>query len=276
MKKAIAIVVASICTPAALLPMCVDAQTPDSWQLSDSWRFNATLYGYLPTIGVKATLPSGVSTDVSVSPSKIIDHLTMGFFGAFEAQKGRWGMFTDVLYMNVGNAPSKTLGFTSGGGPLPVDVTASTSIDLKATIWTLAGSYRVVANAEASLDVLAGARLLDLDMNQNWRLTGNIGPIPLPGRSGSGGISVSEWDAIIGVKGRVAVSADRVWFVPYYFDVGTGGTKLTWQAQGGVGYAFNWGDVVATWRYLDYNNKSGKPLQDLNTNGAQIAFVFRW
>ena len=276
MKRLIAIGGAALCASVALLPTGAGAQTPDPWQLSDSWRFGATLYGYLPTIGLNTTLPSGVSSDVSVSPNKILDHLKMGFFGAAEVQKGRWGAFTDVLYMDVGAAPSKTRTFRLAGGPLPAEVNASTTIDLKATIWTVAGSYRALANPDSTLDVLAGARLLDLKVTQGWQLTGNIGPIPLPGRSGDGKVSVTDWDAIIGVKGRVALDADRTWFVPYYLDVGTGATKLTWQAIGGIGCAFNWGDVVATWRYLDYKNNSGKPLQDMNLSGPLVAFAFHW
>jgi hypothetical protein len=178
--------------------------------------------------------------------------------------------------MDVGGAPSRTRNFRLGPGQLPADVSASTTVALKATIWTLAGSYRAVANPESTLDLLAGARLLDLKVNQGWQLGGNIGPIPLPGRSGSAEVSVSDWDAIIGVKGRFVLGADRTWFVPYYLDVGTGESRLTWQILGGIGYAFNWGDVTATWRYLDYNNKAGKPIQDLNMNGPQIAFVFHW
>ena len=276
MKRMIAIAAATLSAAAGLLPASAAAQTPDSWQLSDSWRFGASLYGYLPTVGLKTTFPNGVSTDISVNINTILDHLKMGFFGAFDVQKGRWGAFTDVLYMNVGGAPTKTRDFILGGGPLPRDVTASGSVDLKATIWTLAGSYRAVANPNATLDVLAGARLLDLQETQTLTLTGNIGPIQLPSRSDSGEISISNWDAIIGVKGRFALGADRTWFVPYYVDVGTGESKLTWQALGGIGYSFKWGDVVATWRYLDYTNKSGKPVQDLNMNGPQIAFVFHW
>ena len=100
--------------------------------------------------------------------------------------------------------------------------------------------------------------------------------ISIPLRSGEGNTSGNNWNGIVGVKGRFALSDDRAWYVPYYLDVGTGDSKLTWQFQGGVGYAFNWGDVVATWRYLDFNNKSGKPIQDLNTNGPQVSFVWRW
>ena len=267
---------ATFLASAALLPVAAGAQTQDSWQLSDSWRFGATLYGYLPTVGLKTSLPNGETANVSVDINTILDHLKMGFFGAAEAQKGRWGAFTDVLYMDVGAAPSKTRSFQLGNGPLPADVTASTNIDMKATIWSLAGSYRFVADPNSTFDVLAGARLLDVKINQGYQLTGNVGPIPLPGRSGNGGISVSDWDAIIGVKGRYAVSADRAWYVPYYVDVGTGESKLTWQIMGGVGHAFSWGDVVATWRYLASKNDPGKPLQELNMNGPQISFVFHW
>ena len=276
MKRRTAFTGMALCASVALLPARAVAQTADTWQLSDSWRFGVSLYGYLPTVGVKAMLPNGATSEVSVDIKTILDHLKMGFFGAAEAQKGRWGAFTDVLYMDVGAAPSKTRSFQLGQGPLPADVSASTSIDLKATIWTLAGSYRFVADPNFTFDVLAGARLLDVKINQGYQLTGNVGPIPLPGRSGSASIHVSDWDAIIGIKGRYAVSSDRAWYVPYYLDVGTGESKLTWQIMGGVGYAFSWGDVIATWRYLDYRNDSGKPLQDLNMNGPQISFVFHW
>jgi hypothetical protein len=277
MMRSVARKAGVLCVSAALSSASALAQTPnDYWQLSDSWRFGATVYGYLPDVGVKATLPNGESTNVTVGIDKILDHLKMAFFGAFEAQKGRWGAFTDVIYMDVGAAPSKTRNFSLGEGPLSADVAARTTMDLKATIWTLGGSYRVVADPQAVLDVLAGARLLDVKIKQGWELTGNIGPIPLPGRSGGGDVSASDWDAIIGIKGRLALSADRRWFVPYYVDVGTGESKLTYQALGGIGYAFSWGDVTATWRYLAFENSSGKPLQKLDTNGPMIAVGLHW
>ena len=182
MKRKIAIVAAVLCASGVVLPTHAVAQKMDPWQLSDDWHFAATLYGYLPTIGVKTLLPNGATTDVSVPIDKTLSHLKMVFSGAAEAQKGRWGAFTDVLYMNVGAAPSKTHSFQLG--VLPADVGASTTIDLKTTIWTLAGSYRVVADPTWTFDVLAGARLLDMNINQSFQLTGNVGPIPLPGRSG--------------------------------------------------------------------------------------------
>jgi len=35
----------------------------------------------------------------------------------------------------------------------------------------------------------------------------------------------------------MAFGESRKWFVPYYLDVGTGESDLTWQAMGGIGYS---------------------------------------
>jgi len=84
------------------------------------------------------------------------------------------------------------------------------------------------------------------------------------------------WDGIIGVKGRASFGANREWFVPYYLDVGTGQSDFTWQGIIGIGYQFHWGAVTAAWRYLDYEFKSGKPLESLNLSGPAIGVTFRW
>lgn len=64
--------------------------------------------------------------------------------------------------------------------------------------------------------------------------------------------------------------------MPYYLDLGSGESKLTLQILGGMGYAFNWGDVTTVWRYLDYNYKSSTPTQNVSMSGPQIALVFHW
>jgi hypothetical protein len=275
-KRTLTIAAAAIGASAVLLPASSRAQSAIG-PISDTWQFEGSIYGYLPTMTMKTNLPNGATSDVKFDARTILDHLKMTFMGALEAQKGRWGAFTDVIYMDVGAGETKTRDFTLGDRvQLPAGVTATTGMDMKSVIWTLAGSYRVVANPEATLDVLAGARLLDIKSNQTFQLSGNVGSIPLPGRSGSAEIKGTNWDAIIGVKGRIALGGDGRWYAPYYADVGTGQSDLTWQLAGGVGYSYPWGSVVAVWRYIDWNNKAGKPLQDLNVNGPMVAVTFRW
>ena len=78
------------------------------------------------------------------------------------------------------------------------------------------------------------------------------------------------------MKGQVKFGEDKKWFVPYYLDVGTGDSDLTWQAMLGAGYAFDWGDLVAVWRYLDYDMPSGDLIESLDANGAAIGVTFHF
>ena len=270
MKKTISSAAAALAVWMAILPVGAAAQ------ISDSWQFEGSIYGYLPTMTIQSSLPNGATSELKFDARTILEHLKMTFMGSLAAQKGRWGAFTDVIYMDVGNARAKTRDFTLGDVQLPAGASAESSMDMKAVVWTLAGSYRVVASPEGTLDVLAGARLLDIKQTVGYQITGNVGSIPLPGRSGSGEVKGTNWDAIIGVKGRLALGGDGKWFLPYYADVGTGESRLTTQLMGGIGYSYSWGSVVATWRYLDWDNDSGKALKALNLNGPVLAVAFRW
>ena len=265
----------SIPTAAAVFTAAVLASPGAAAQLSDNGQFGASLYGWFPSIGGKTTFP-GDGVDVSIDSDQILDSLKFVFMGTLEARKGRWGGFTDVVYIDLGRNRSDTRDITIGGVELPANASASVNYDLKGTAWTLAGTYRVVADPGASVDLIAGARLLDVEQTLDWGVTGNVGPIPLPGRTGSRQVDKSNWDAIVGVKGRLNFGGDRRWFIPYYLDVGTGDSDMTWQAMAGVGYAWNWGDVFAAWRYLDYDMKSGGSVQDLNFSGPAIGLTFRW
>lgn len=110
--------------------------------------------------------------------------------------------------------------------------------------------------------------------------TGKLGVRDLAVRSdhlcGNKKISENVWDGIIGVKGRYAFGDNRAWFVPFYLDVGTGQSDVTWQAAAGLGYTFNWGSVMAMWRYLDYQFKSGQAIEAMNFNGPMLGLNFRW
>lgn len=242
----------------------------------DDWQFRALIYGYLPTISGSTTFPAGTGSGINADADKIIDHLKFAFMGTLEAQNGRWGAFTDVMYLNVGGSKSGTRDLTIGGVELPAGVSSNASLDIKATVWTLAANYRVLAAPDAGYDVFAGARLLTIKERLGWEFSANVGPVMGPGQTGSSETKLDNWDAIVGVKGRLNFGQSREWFVPYYVDVGTGDSNLTWQAIAGIGYAFRWGEVVAAWRYLDYDAKSGKKIEGLNLNGPAIGVAFRW
>jgi hypothetical protein len=270
MNRMRGVMAATLCTAALSLPAVAVAQS------SAAWQFDGTLYLYLPSVGGKTTFPEGGNDNVTVDTSKILDNLHAAFMGSLAARRGAWGAFTDFVYVDFSNSKSATSDFRVGGVPIPVDASASTDLGLRGTAWTVAGSYRAIADPVAPVDLFAGLRYLDIKQTLAWSLSGNIAAIPLPGRAGSREQRVTNWDGIVGVKGRFAFAADRKWFVPYYLDVGTGDSDLTWQAFGGIGYAFSWGEVVGAWRHLDYHMKSGRPIESVNFSGPAVAAVFHW
>lgn len=256
---------------AALLPTGTLAQG------TDGWEFKAAIYGYFPTMSGTTTFPpSGGSSSASVDIDTILENLEFTFMGQFEARKGVLGVFTDVVYLDLGNSRSGSRGLTIGERELPAGVTADLEFDLKGWLWTLAGTYRAVSRPDYTLDLLAGARMLDLEQALDWQLAGSVGSVPVPDRSAGRKAELTNWDAVVGVKGRASFGEQRRWFVPYYLDVGAGESKFTWQTTVGIGYSFDWGSVVAAWRYVGYEMKSGKSIEELNFNGPGVAVVFGW
>lgn len=245
-------------------------------QVTDEWRMRAVIYGYFPDIGGSTSFPTGTTGNIDVNASTVISNLKFTFMGLIEARKGRWGGLVDVMYLNVGGSKSQTRDLSVAGRPLPIGATANLNLDIKGSIVTLGGEYAAIADPGASLDLVAGARSLSVKQNLSWEFSVDLPSGTGPSRSGNTEAKATNWDGIVGVKGRLNFGADREWFVPYYMDVGTGDSKLTWQAIGGIGHAFKWGQVIAAWRYLDYRFKSGSAIENLNFNGPAIGVGFDW
>jgi len=264
-------------TAAAMLALAALSSTDAFAQTADTWKWQGSIYAYLPDIGGTTTFPaSSGGSSSSVDASKIIDSLKMTFMGSLEGSNGRWGLFTDVVYMDLGNTKSGFRDFSLGGAALPAGVDANVSYDLKGWAWTFAGTWRIASDANTKTDLIAGTRLFDMRQTFGYELTGNVGSIPTPGRAGTSEAKISNWDAIVGLKSRYAFGEDRKWFIPFYIDVGTGESNYTFQVMGGIGYSFKWGEIVGAWRYLDYDLKSGKKIESMTFNGPAIAAVFHW
>ncbi|MEP6942394.1 MAG: hypothetical protein ABI981_05635 [Betaproteobacteria bacterium] len=266
----------AILATAAGVPAASMAQAPSAFDAS-RWQFTATLYGYFPSIGGKLAFPVDTGgSSINVNADKVIDSLKFAFMGTLDANNGRWGMFTDLIYLDLGGSKSRVRDFSIGNIGLPATTTADLNLNLKGTLWTVAGEYRVISDPSLKVDVLAGARLFDIKPTLGYSIYGDLGPIREAGRSGSSSVKEDFWDGIVGLKGRYAFGDRREWFIPFYADVGTGQSDLTWQVAAGVGYSYNWGSVFAMWRYLDYNFKSSSRIDNINFNGPMLGVAFQW
>ena len=254
---------------AGLAPVAAQAQSA-----ADKWQWELAIYGWFPSIGGTTAFPSSGHSgpSIDVSAQDVIDALKMVFMGEIEARKGQWGVWSDLVYADLGGSKDGSRDFTVDGHP--VTATANLGLDVKSTVWTLAGLYNLTSTPENTTDLLFGARLLNMKQTLNLSLASSIPELPT--RSGEASVDGNNWDAIVGLKGRYYLGAERRWFLPYYADVGGGQSKLTWQVNAGVGYKFDWGSVFATYRYLDYQFKSGNALQSMNMNGGLIGVAFQF
>jgi len=242
----------------------------------DGWEWRATIYGWVPDLEATTRFPMGGGDTINVDAKTLLDNLDFTFMGALQVRKGSWGMFTDVLYLDEGASRSGIREVTIGPGELPANVTADAVFDLKSWVWTLAGTYNLTGGSDNPVDLVFGARMVDMKQSLSWSFSGDIGQLPLPGRAGSGEVSVTNWDAIIGLKGHKYFGAERRWVVPWDIDIGTGDSDFTWQAMAGLGYQSGWGAVVLTYRYLDYDLDPDSPITEMTFSGPMIGASFHW
>lgn len=243
---------------------------------ADEWQFQGQLYFYLPALGGTTQFPPGTGGAVEINVDDILGSLKLAFMGSFEARKGRWGAFTDVVYADLATTRTGTRDITFDGVPLPADASATVDYGLQGWAWTAVGTYAAIERPRASLSALGGLRLLDITQRVGWIASGNLGSIAVPSREGASSSRLKNVDAVIGARGRIGIDERQRWFATYYLDLGTGDSDFTWQVAAGLGHSFGWGDAVAAWRYLDYEMKPGQDIQSLSFSGPAVGVAFRW
>jgi hypothetical protein len=243
---------------------------------ADKWTFAVRPYLWAP--GISGTLkydipPTGDGASNVDFASYILQNLNFALMLSAEARKGDWSVLTDVVYLDVESTDAKV---KSGrfAGAIAADL--GTQVKLSGVLWELAGGYTVARGGNSSLDLLAGFRYLGIEAETDWQLsiTG-----PGPGQpfasSGSASSRVDLWDAIVGIRGTVGLGDSR-WAIPYYLDVGTGDSAITWQGMAGIEYRYHWGELQLLYRYLYYDLKGDKLLQNVSLNGPVLGVNFRF
>jgi len=239
------------------------AQTESS-SSQDQWQFSAAIY--LWGADVSGQMVRG--SEVEVDFSDLVDNLEMAFMGAFAARKNNWSFLTDVIYLDLG--VDNTADLSVPVGPIQVPVTTSTELDLQGLILQFAGGYSLYSEGSSRLDLIGGARYLDLDTDLFLELQ-SLGP----GQSRTLSDSLTAWDGIVGLKGHASLG--ERWFLPYYVDIGAGQSKLTWQAAAGIGFRAGqvW-DLALVYRHLEWDLDSTRLIDDINFSGPTLGVIFRW
>ncbi len=230
-------------------------------QDTDNWHHELTIYGWYA--GIDGTIqfpgPFGAGSDFTVDASDILSNLNMIFMGGWQSKRNKWSIIADVVYMDVGDSTNKTV--TPGSSGVPVNA----SLDLDIATWLLHGGvgYDLMQTDSGSLAVVGGVRYMTIDVDVKAGFGG-----PGVEQSESDGLL----DGIIGLRG--AINFNKNWFLPYYADIGTGGSDLSYQLFAAIGYRFGWGDVRLGYRHLSYEMDDDYIMQDITLSGPVLGVGF--
>jgi len=258
------------------------ARAQTAWE--ERWTYSLTPYLWLPSVDgtLKYQLPAGTgSPSVDVNGQTLLHAIDFAFMMSGEARRGRWSFFGDYIYLKLSGSQGavKSVNFNTGDPPVAAVATlnAGTESRLKGDMVTLAAGYSLAGSADSPFDVIGGLRYFGVTASTDWRLSAAVtGSSPGQTFAAAGSVSQTDdlWDGIVGVRGRAKL-ADH-WYLPYYADVGTGSSRVTWQAFAGVSYAFHWGEVTLAYRHLVYDQRDDKLLQDFRFSGPLLGATFRF
>ncbi len=231
-------------------------------QDKDTWQHELTIYGWYAGIDGTVHFPDsiGPGEDFTVDASNIIENLNMILMGGWQSKYNKWSIIGDVVYMDVGDSVNQTV--IAGSG---VPVNASLGMDLSSWILNGGVGYDVVQAERGTVALVGGVRYLSIDVDVNAGFGG-----PEVEKSDSEGLL----DGIIGVRG--AINFNENWYLPYYADIGTGGSDLTWQLYAAVGYRFSWGDIRLGYRHLSYEMDDDFLMEDMTLSGPVLGIGFRF
>jgi hypothetical protein len=238
-------------TPAAESPQT--QATSGDGKSPDDWRFAITLYGWATNLSGSATA-RGNTVDINAS---IIDLLQksnslLGLMADFEADKGRFGFFADVVWAQLG-IPASAASYANPIAGVRLSLQANAAVTQTMTIIEAAGLFEVGKwqgsdQSFTALDAYAGGRFWNMSTQINLDLTGAIGfsDPRLSQFDRSKTIAVADtgslyWaDPIIGLRLRHQFTPSQHAFIKG--DVGgfglSGSSQFSWQVA--AVYSYTW------------------------------------
>ncbi len=246
--------------------MTVFFSAPSEAKSEDKWSFQIAPYVWLAgQKGTVATLPGLPPVDIEVDfYDDILGNINFAGMLVGEARKGRYGLFTDIVYTDI-----------EMENPTPLGIFySSVNSRTKSWMWSVAGLYRLVENQHQFLDVIGGFRYWSVDSELS--LKGAVFPGVFPDQSVS---NCEDWfDPLIGLKG-LSVLGNSKFFISGGLTLGGfgAGSDFFWDANVNLGYQWTKGfSTTVGYRYLDVDYEKDDFLYDVAQDGLTLGLSWRF
>lgn len=260
----------------------------------DPWRFNVALYGWAMSVSGNVTARNQ-TLDINASFLDLVQksNSLTGFMGYFEADKGRAGMYADLVYANLGFGADRT-SYRNPIAGLKITTTASAALTYQLFIVEVGGVYELFRwpgseGSSTALDGLLGFRYWNNSVAATFDVTANVNLSNLNIQR-SFGLAVARSDAIqwvdpvLGLRLRHRFTPNQEIFVRG--DIGGFGlgSQFSWQAVAAYSYAWQFTGykiaAVLGFRALGVNYSSGAGIDAVGINevlyGPIIGGSFRF
>ncbi len=195
----------------------------------DSWNYGAEAYLWGASVGVDTS--GGDSIDVEFDD--LIKKLKLGAMGYLGAEKGKWRLAADFIYLDVDDNVDE---FVLPG--IKFD-----EAELKAWLVAPTVGYEVGRTDSSRFRIYGGARYLWTETTVSVKTSA-----PLPSEKFSEKEKATLLDGFVGFHGLTDLN-DR-WYATYLIDVGTGDSDVTYQGLASINYRFDSIDASFGYRYI--------------------------
>lgn len=257
------------------------AQTLSLLGETDDWRVSVAPYLFLPVTTTGTSTIAGVTADVDLDLSDVLEALNFAASTRFEVWKGDFGLMSDFYYVNLSGG--STVGLPGpGAGTARVDIkTKQGWASVLAGYRFLDGSYDSNSGKRRyTFDAGAGFRYNVLRQEVNANLNIDIGP-------GFGfqrklGGTETWFEPVISLRGAAEIS--ERWTLAARADIGgfgVGGDDLQWVVLAGADYRpWDSTSIRIGWQFygIDFstNRADGKFAYDVFQTGPYMGLDFRF
>jgi hypothetical protein len=262
----------------------------------EPWQFNAALYAWAINISGNVTVHNQtLDTNASIIDLLQKSDSLAGFMGYFEANKGRVGVYSDLVFTKLGFGA----GQVAYRNPLPglqVSASAHAALTYQLFILEMGGLvelYRWPGSSDGSftaIDGILGFRYWNNQVDASFDANINVDFSPL-NLQRSFGLAVArsgvvQWvDPVLGLRLRHRFTPNQEVFVRGDIGgFGISGSQFAWQAVGAYSYAWQFSGyqiaAVIGFRALGVNYGSGSGPDTFGINevlyGPIIGASFRF
>jgi hypothetical protein len=251
----------------------------------DHWAAAVALNPWLPTVNgdLKYDFSNvegpGGDFNIKIGPNDYLTHLKFALPMVIDVRNQQWSVLTDVTYANLSQDTDLTAVRPAGGIPITVTGNLKTTTNFKGLLWTEAFGWTLMGHPSGSfLDMIVGVRYFGLKSETSWHLQAAVegpgGNQVVLARDGKASHNPNLWDGIFGVRGKAQLGEH--FYLPYYVDIGTGNSKVTWQGQLGVAWAPGKMEFALCYKHMSWAQKDDKFLQGLRLGGPQLSIGYRF